>query len=76
MTYRAVAEHALFVYYDGDRDLARKVLDGYAHDLAEKIRGEAREYEDTERAMSRNGSISGAIFRAADLIDPEVSNSE
>ncbi|MEV4971980.1 hypothetical protein [Streptomyces scopuliridis] len=70
MTFHSVAKHALTVYYDGNAELAGKVLDGIAHDLAEKIRTEVR-------TLKADGVLEPdrdwAAGDAADLIDPEVS---
>ncbi|MFF1417612.1 hypothetical protein [Streptomyces sp. NPDC058280] len=66
MSFHSVAKHALTVYYDGDADLAGKVMDGVAHELAERIRGmEADVIRMSGRRMSD-------IDVVADLIDPEV----
>lgn len=63
MSYRTVAHHALTVHYDGDADLARKLLDLYADDVrreaAEKIRA----------AGCQEVNWCGCPV-AADLIDP------
>ncbi|MFE7624263.1 hypothetical protein [Streptomyces sp. NPDC057509] len=66
MSFHSVAKHALTVYYDGDAELAGKLLDGVAHELAEKIRGDkcGETSSDAERCPC------GAA--AADLIDPGV----
>lgn len=64
MSFHSVAKHALTVYYDGDAELAGKVLDGIAHELAEEIRHHEWEecgYGDTNCPCD-----------AAALIDPEV----
>ncbi|MFB7823854.1 hypothetical protein [Streptomyces hydrogenans] len=66
-----MAEHALTVYYDGDAELARKVLDGYAHELAEELRdgiGRADYPGESERAVR---FVAGVRY-AADQVDPEV----
>ena len=60
MSCRSVAEHALTVYYDGNADLAGKVLDLYRdavrREAAEEIRDE----------------VPRGYCPCADLIDPEV----
>ncbi|WP_261954309.1 hypothetical protein [Streptomyces nigrescens] len=55
------------VYYDGNAELARKLLDGYAHELAEKI----RDYEWDECGYGDTN----CPCDAADLIDPDKGES-
>ncbi|MFD4699787.1 hypothetical protein [Streptomyces niveus] len=65
MSFHSVAKHALTVYYDGDAEIAGKVLDGVAHELAEKIRAEIK---DPNPLASIFKPFAGTL--AADLIDP------
>jgi hypothetical protein len=58
MSFHSVAKHALTVYYDGNAELAGKVLDGIASELAEQIRAE----------------ITGNPLFMSDFIDPEVTS--
>jgi hypothetical protein len=62
----------------GEAESVNRLHDAYAHELAEKIR------EDTRAALTRVTAMHGADWgrtwamgreRAADLIDPEVSDS-
>lgn len=62
MSFHSVAKHALTAYYDGDADLAGKVLDGIAHELAEEIRN----VDPNLMVGARDRDVLAA------LIDPEV----
>ncbi|MFB7919386.1 hypothetical protein [Streptomyces sp. NPDC056061] len=75
MSFHSVAKHALTYYYDGNAELVGKLLDGIAHELAEKIRAGA---EDVIEAVERefpyldgDDAVKG-LLGAADFIDPEV----
>ncbi|WP_326812117.1 hypothetical protein [Streptomyces scopuliridis] len=70
MSFHSVAKHALTVYYDGDADLAGKVLNGIAHELAATIRTEVQTLKDDGVLEPDKDWAAGD---AADLIDPEVS---
>lgn len=72
MSARSVAEHALTVYFGDSEDpagMARKVLDNYAHELADKQRDYAEEEwtgGDARMILRRR-----VAWHLADLIDPE-----
>ncbi|WP_328742927.1 hypothetical protein OG436_29490 [Streptomyces caniferus] len=70
MSFRHVAEHARTVYYDGDQDMACKVLNGYAHELSQRIRDEI---QDPNPLASLFEPFAGTL--AADLIDPDKGES-
>lgn len=75
MSARSVAEHALTVYFGDSEDpagMARKVLDNYAHELAESQRKhDESEPIDYRKPQAWRDGYSDGIQEAADLIDPE-----
>jgi ABC-type Fe2+-enterobactin transport system substrate-binding protein len=72
MSERSVIEHGLTVYLDGDKELANKVIDQFAHSLAERV----RDIETPEEFIPITGYTAiwrAALNVAATAIGPEVS---